>query len=88
MLKSIAPLIHFFLAHKKFHYIIRLLNRGEYLLNTNEQEHLKDLERIKLLRYIDDEFMTVCLKDNYEAVELILRIVLNRKGIKIKSLRT
>ena len=57
-------------------------------MNTNEQEHQKDLERIKLLRYIDDEFMTVCLKDNYEAVELILRIVLNKKGIKIKLLRT
>ena len=57
-------------------------------MNTNEQEHLKDLERIKQLRYIDDEFMTVCLKDNYEAVELILRIVLNKKDIKIKSLKT
>ena len=57
-------------------------------MNTNEQEHIKDLERIKQLRYIDDEFMTVCLKDNYEAVELILRIVLGKKDIKIKSLRT
>ena len=57
-------------------------------MNTTEQEHLKDLKRIKQLRYIDDEFMTVCLKDNYEAVELILRIVLGKKDIKIKSLRT
>ena len=57
-------------------------------MDTTEQEHLKDLERIKQLRYIDDEFMTVCLKDSYEAVELILRIVLNKKDIKIKHLRT
>ena len=57
-------------------------------MNINEQEHRKDLERIKLLRYMDDEFMTVCLADNCEAVELILRIVLGKKDIKIKSLRT
>ena len=57
-------------------------------MNTNEQERLKDLERIKQLRYMDDEFMTVCLKDNYEAVELMLRIILGKKDIKIKSLRT
>ena len=57
-------------------------------MKTNEQERLKDLERIKQLRYMDDEFMTVCLKDNYEAVELMLRIILGKKDIKIKSLRT
>lgn len=32
--------------------------------------------------------MTVCLADNFEGVELILRIVLGRKDITIKSVRT
>ena len=37
----------------------------------------EDLERcLRLLRYMDDDFMTVCLADNYEGAELILRIVL------------
>lgn len=37
---------------------------------------------------MDDDFMTVCLADNFEGVELILRIVLDRGDIKIKSVRT
>lgn len=57
-------------------------------MNKTEQTHLQDLQRIKLLRYIDDEFMTVCLADNFEGVELILRIVLGRDDINIKSVRT
>lgn len=57
-------------------------------MNTTEQTHQQDLERLKSLRYIDDDFMTVCLADNFEGVELILRIVLGRKEIKIKSVRT
>ncbi len=32
--------------------------------------------------------MTVCLADNYEVVELILRIILGRKDITIHSIRT
>ena len=41
-----------------------------------------------IVRYMDDDFMTVCPADNYEGVELILRIVLEREDIKIKSVRT
>ena len=57
-------------------------------MNTTEQTHQQDLERLKSLRYMDDDFMTVCLADNFEGVELILRIILERKDIKIKSVRT
>ncbi len=57
-------------------------------MNITEQVHQEDLERIKLFRYMDDDFMTVCLADNFEGVELILRIVLRREDIKIKSVRT
>lgn len=57
-------------------------------LNITEQAHQQDLERLKSLRYMDDDFMTVCLADNFEGVELILRIVLGREDIKIRSIRT
>ena len=57
-------------------------------MGTTEQTHKEDLERLKSLRYMDDDFMTVCLADNFGGVELILRIVLGREDIKIKSIRT
>ncbi len=57
-------------------------------MNTTEQTHQQDLERLKSLRYMDDGFMSVCLADNFEGVELILRIVLGREDIKVKSVRT
>lgn len=57
-------------------------------MNTTEQMHQEDLARLKALRYMDDDFMTVCLADNFEGVELILRIVLGREDIRIKSVRT
>ncbi len=58
------------------------------ILGTAAQTHQQDLERLKSLRYIDDDFMTVCLADNFEGMELILRIILGRKDIAIKSVRT
>ena len=58
------------------------------ILNTETQAHQQDLERLASLRYIDDDFMTVCLADNYEGVELVLRIILGQDDIKIKSVRT
>ena len=58
------------------------------ILSITANTHQQDLERLKSLRYIDDDFMTVCLADNYEGVELILRIVLGREDIIIKSVRT
>ena len=44
-------------------------------------------QEMKVFRYMDDDFMTACLEDNYEAVELILRIVLGQEDITIKSIR-
>ena len=57
-------------------------------MSTTAQAHQQDLERLKLLRYMDDDIMTVCLADNFEGVELILQIVLGMEDIKIKSVRT
>ena len=57
-------------------------------MDIKEQEHQQDLEKIRSFRYMDDDFMTVCLEDNYEGVELILQIVLQRSDIKVTSIRT
>ncbi len=57
-------------------------------MSTMEQTHEQDLERLKSLRYMDDDFMTVCLADNFEGVELILRIILGRDDITVTSVRT
>ena len=57
-------------------------------MSTVMRTHQQDIERLKSLRYIDDDFMTICLAENYEGVELILRIVLEREDIIIKSVRT
>lgn len=54
-------------------------------LDTTEQIHQQDLERLKLFRYMDDDFMTVCLTDNFEGVELILQIALKIINIKITA---
>ncbi len=58
-------------------YLQRTAEEGG-ILGTTAQAHRQDLERLELLRYIDDDFMTVCLADNYEGIELILRIILGR----------
>ena len=57
-------------------------------MSTVMRTHQQDIERLKSLRYIDDDFMTICLAENYEGVELILRIVLGREDITVKSVRT
>lgn len=47
----------------------------------------QDLERVKKFRYIDDDFMTACFDGNYEAVELVLRIVLGKVDLKVQDLK-
>lgn len=44
------------------------------------------LEIIRNLRLIDDDFMSVFFNQNYEATELILNIILNRKDITVKTI--
>ena len=56
-----------------------------HMQNSNHRKMKK--QEMKVFRYMDDDFMTACLEDNYEAVELILRIVLGQEDITIKSIR-
>ena len=45
-------------------------------------------KRIKDLRLIDDRFMNVCLKDNIECVQLIVRIILEKSDLIVTDVRT
>ena len=47
----------------------------------------KRRERIRRFRLIDNAFMKVFFKDNYEAAELLLRIILNKPDIKVKDIK-
>ena len=56
--------------------------------NSIEQEHQKDLERIKNFRLMDDEFMSAVLSDNPEAIELVLQIILDSPTLKVEHSHT
>ena len=51
----------------------------------NNQE---DLQRIKALRLIDDEFMSVCFDNYIEGAELLLKVILDREDLKVSEVRT
>lgn len=56
--------------------------------SDKERLHQEDLQRIRGFRLIDDDFMNACFDDNIEATELVLRIILNRDDISVKSVKT
>ena len=53
-----------------------------------EQQHQEDLQRIRGFRLIDDDFMNACFDDNIEGTELILRIILGKSDLSVKSVKT
>lgn len=53
-----------------------------------ELQHLKDLQRIRNFRLIDDDFMNVCFDDNLEGTELLLRIILDKPSINVTHVKT
>ena len=46
------------------------------------------LEKIQKLSLMDDEFMTKCLEDSKECVELVLHILMGRDDLKVLSAQT
>jgi len=53
-----------------------------------EQLHQEDLQRLRGFRLIDDDFMNACFDDNIEGTELILRIILGKPDLTVKSVKT
>lgn len=58
-------------------------------MNASERErlHQEDLQRIRGFRLIDDDFMNVCFDGYIEGTELLLRIILSKPDIKVKSVK-
>ena len=57
-------------------------------MKTMEQLHQEDLQRLRGLRLIDDDFLTKCFDDSPECVELVLQIVLDKPDIKVLDVAT
>lgn len=53
-----------------------------------ECEHEKDLERLKLLRPMDDDFMRGMLKDNVPLAEFMVRIILDKPDFRFIRFET
>ena len=53
-----------------------------------ERKRQEILQRIRGFRLMDDEFMTKCFEENTECTELVLRIVMDKDDLRVKSART
>ncbi len=53
-----------------------------------EKQHQEDLQRLRGLRLIDDDFMNACFDGYIEGTELLLRIILNKQDIHVKKVTT
>lgn len=53
-----------------------------------EREHQEDLQRLKGLRPIDDDFMRCLFKDNIPLAEQVLRIIIGKKDLVITDCQT
>ena len=56
--------------------------------NERRQHDPEDLKRIKALRLIDDDFMSIFFDGYIEGAELLLKIILGRDDIKVTEVRT
>ena len=48
----------------------------------------EDLRRLRALRLIDDDFMTICFDGYIEGAELLLKIILDRDDLKVSEVKT
>ena len=55
---------------------------------TIRQAHEEDLQRIRMFRLLDDDFMTKCFEGDPACAELVLRIVLDKPDLHVVEVRT
>ena len=58
------------------------------ILTATEQQHQEDLQRLRDLRPIDDDFMRCLFKDNIPLAELVLRIITGKPDLVITDCQT
>ena len=52
------------------------------------KERQGDLERLKRLRLIDDDFMSICFDNYLEGAALLLKIILDRDDLTVTEVKT
>ena len=58
-------------------------------MDCEKRKHSKkDLQRIKSLRLIDDNFMSICFDGYNEGAQLLLKIILGRDDLTVTEVRT
>ncbi len=58
------------------------------ILTALEQQHQEDLQRLRDLRPIDDDFMRCLFKDNIPLAELVLRIITDKPDLMVTGCET
>lgn len=58
------------------------------IINETEHRRQQDLERLRSLRPIDDDFMRCLFKDNIPLAELVLRIITGKQDLVITDCQT
>jgi hypothetical protein len=46
-----------------------------------DQQHQEDLQRLRGFRLLDDDFLTKCFEGDPKYIQLVLRIVLDRRAV-------
>lgn len=57
-------------------------------MTVTEQQHQEDLQRLRDLRPIDDDFMRCLFKNNIPLAEFVLRIIINKPDLVITGCET
>ena len=57
-------------------------------LSREELQHKKNLERIRQLRLLDDDFLSVCFDGDNEITQFVLRIMLDKKDLQVVEVKT
>ena len=57
-------------------------------LTVTDKQHQEDLQRLRLLRPIDDDFMRCLFKDNIPLAEFVLRIITDKSDLIITDCET
>lgn len=55
---------------------------------NHQQKQQENLNIIRKLRLIDDDFMTACFEGNTEAAELLLKVILEKSDFSVKAIKT
>lgn len=55
---------------------------------VTDKQHQEDLQRLRLLRPIDDDFMRCLFKDNIPLAEFVLRIIIDKPDLIITDCGT